>query len=49
MRGMWRVGSLTGDPENMLSKALEMNIHFHMGPTFGENEGSLSYGVREKG
>ena len=35
-------GSFTGDPENMLSKALEMNICFHRGPAFGENGGTLS-------
>ena len=34
-------GSFTGDPENMLSKALEMDICFHRGPTFGENGGTL--------
>ena len=42
VREIWRVGSLTGDPENMLSKALEMDIRFHRGPTFGENGGTLS-------
>jgi len=35
-------GSFTGDPENMLSKALEMDVCFHRGPAFGENEGTLS-------
>jgi len=34
-------GSFTGDPENMLSKALEMDICFHRGPAFGENGGTL--------
>ena len=42
LRGTWRVGSLTGDPEYMLSKALEMDIHFHRGPAFGENGRTLS-------
>jgi len=34
--------SFTGDPENMLSNALEMDVCFHRGPTFGENGGTLS-------
>ena len=42
MSGTWRVGSFTRDPENMLSKALEMDICFHRGPAFGENGGTLS-------
>jgi len=42
VRGTWRVGSFTGDPENMLSKALELDICFHGGPDFGENGGTLS-------
>ena len=42
MRGTWRVGSFTGDPEKMLSKALEMDVCFHRGPAFGENGGTLS-------
>ena len=31
----------TGDPENMVNKALEMDICFHRGPAFGENGGTL--------
>ena len=42
LRGTWGGGSSTGDPENMLSKALEMDICFHRDPTFGENGGTLS-------
>ena len=42
VRETWRGGSLTGDPENMLSKRLEMDICFHRGLAFGENGGSLS-------
>jgi len=34
-------GSFTGDPKNMLSKALEMNICFHRAPAFRENGGTL--------
>ena len=33
--------SITGDPENMLSKALEMDVCFHRGPDLGENRGAL--------
>jgi hypothetical protein len=35
-------GSFTGDPENMLSKTLEMDICFNRGPASGENGGTLS-------
>jgi hypothetical protein len=42
VKGIWMVGSLTGDPENMLSKALEMDIRLHRGRTFGKNGGTLS-------
>jgi hypothetical protein len=35
-------GSFTGDPENMLSKVLEMDVCFHKGPAFGENGRTLS-------
>jgi len=42
VRGTWRrEGPFTGNPENMLSKALEMNIGFHRGPALGENGGTL--------
>jgi len=34
--------SFTGEPENMLSEALEMDICSHRGPAFGENGGTLS-------
>ena len=42
MRGTWRGGCFTCDSENMLSKALEMDICSHRGPAFGENGGTLS-------
>jgi len=41
VRGYWRRGFFTGDPENMLSKAVEMDICFHRGTVFGENGGTL--------
>ena len=39
MRGNWRGGSFTGDPKNVLSKALEMDACFHRGPRLGKKEG----------
>jgi hypothetical protein len=32
MKGTWREGSLAGDPEGYVEKALEMGISFHRGP-----------------
>jgi hypothetical protein len=35
-----------GTPKDMLSKALEIGVCFHMGPAFGERGGKLlSYGL----
>jgi hypothetical protein len=42
VRGTRRGGSFTGDPENILSKGLEMDVCFHRGPAFGENGKTLS-------
>ena len=47
MGGTWRGGSFTGDPENMLSKALEMYICFQRGPAFGEMEGRFLGPLKE--
>ena len=47
MRGTWRRDPFTGDPENMLNKALEMNICFHRGPVLGENGGRFLRPLRE--
>jgi len=33
--------SLLVTPRDMLSKALEMDVCFHRGPTFGEHGGAL--------
>jgi hypothetical protein len=38
-----RGASLTGDPEFMLSNALEMDISFLRGPAFEENGRTLSH------
>jgi len=42
VRGTWRRAPFSGDPINMLSKALDMDICFHKGPALGENGGTLS-------
>jgi len=39
MRGTWREGSFTGDPKDMLSKALEMGVCFRRSPAYGSMEG----------
>jgi hypothetical protein len=31
----WREGSLVGDPEGYVERALEMGISFHRGPVWG--------------
>ena len=35
VKGTWREGSLDGDPEGYVEKALEMGISFHRGPVWG--------------
>jgi hypothetical protein len=35
VKGTWREGSLAGDPEGYVEKALEMGISFHRGPVWG--------------
>ena len=42
-------GSFTGDPENMLSKALEMGVCFQRGSAFGENGGTLPRAFERRG
>jgi len=41
--GTWREGSLAGNPEGYLGKALETGISFHRGSAFGEPGGGLVY------
>jgi len=41
VRGTWREGSFTGDSENMLREALEMEVCFHRGLVLGEHGGTL--------
>jgi len=41
MRGTWREVSFTGDPEDMLIKALEMDVCLHRVLTFEKNRGTL--------
>ena len=35
VNGTWREGSLAGDLEGYVEKALEMGISFHRGPVWG--------------
>ena len=44
-----RRASLLGTPKDMLSKALEMDVCFRMGPAFGEHGGTLLSRVFERG
>jgi hypothetical protein len=41
VKGTWREGSLAGDPEGNVEKALETGISFYRGPVLG-NLASLS-------
>jgi len=42
VKGTWREGSLAGDPEGYVEKAVEKGISFHRAP-FGEPGGGLIY------
>jgi hypothetical protein len=42
VKGTWREGSLAGDPEGYIEKALEMGISFHRSPV-GEPGRGLIY------
>jgi len=43
VKGTWREGPLSGDPEEYLEKALETGISLHRGSTFGKPGGRLVY------
>jgi hypothetical protein len=43
-KGTWREGSLAGDPEGYVAKALETGIPFHRGPVWGNLEEGSSIG-----
>jgi hypothetical protein len=43
VKGTWREGSLFGDREGYLEKALETNISLHRGFASGEPGGGLIY------
>jgi len=43
VKGTWREGSLAGDAEGYLEKALETGITLHRGSALGEPEGGLVY------
>ena len=44
MKGTWREGSLAGDPERCVEKALETSISFHRGSILGNLEEGSSTG-----
>jgi hypothetical protein len=44
VKGTWRKGSLAGNPEGYVEKALEMGISFHRGPILGNLEEGSSTG-----
>jgi hypothetical protein len=44
VKGTWREGSLAGDPEGYVGKALETGISFHRGPILGNLEEGSSTG-----
>ena len=46
-KGTWREGSLAGDPEGYVEKALEMGISFQRGPILGNLEEGSSTGAFE--
>jgi len=43
VKGTWREGSLSGDPEGYLEKALGAGIALQRGSAFGESGGGLVY------
>jgi len=43
VKGTWKEGSLSGDPEECLEKALEAGISLYRGSAFGEPGGRLVY------
>jgi len=47
MKGTWREGSFTRDPERYI-KALEMGVCFHRAPILGNMEGCSFLRVSEK-
>ena len=48
MKGTWRQGSLAGDPEGYVEKALETGISFHRGLVLGNLEEGSSSGDFER-
>jgi len=48
VKGTWREGSLAGDPEGYVEKALEMGISFHRGLVLGNLEEGSSTGDFER-
>jgi len=49
VRGTWRGAPLLVTPKDKLSKALEMDVCFHNGPTLGHMEGRIFIGPLREG
>jgi len=49
VKGTWREGSLAGDPEGNIEKALEAGIFFHKGPIWGTWRRACLPGTLRKG
>jgi len=41
VKGAWREGSFSGEPERYVKQSSEMGVCFHRGPVFGEHGGAL--------
>ena len=48
MKGTCKEGSLAGDPEGYVEKALETSISFHRGPVLGNLEEGSCTGAFER-
>jgi hypothetical protein len=47
VKGTWREGSLAGDPESYVEKALETGVSLYRGPALGNlEEGSSTWDFR---
>jgi len=45
VKGTWREGSLVGDPEGQVEKALETSIYFHRGAAEKPGRGLVYRGL----
>ena len=49
VKGTWREGSLAGDPEGYVEKALKTVISFHLGPVWGTWRSACLPGILKAG